>query len=121
LEVYNPVTNLWTSGARMLKPRAGNNGIAANGCFYVFGGEGNDPHPQGVFDENEVYDPRTDSWQALEPIPTAVHGVTGAAFFNGWVHLPGGGIARGGSSGARIHQMFQAVVDCTPSPFASGK
>jgi N-acetylneuraminic acid mutarotase len=89
-----------------------NNGIAARGCFYVFGGEGNDADLRGVFDRSEVYDPRTDSWQSLEAIPTPVHGVTGAALLNGLIHLPSGGTTRGGSSGSIIHQMFRAVVDC---------
>jgi len=112
VEVYDPSTGTWERAASMPSPRAGINGIAARGCFYVFGGEGNDAHPQGVFADNDVYDPWTDSWQSLEPIPTPVHGVTGAAYLNGWIHLPGGGVARGGNSGSTIHQMFQAVVGC---------
>jgi len=39
-------------------------------------------------------------------LPIAVHGVTGAAFVNGWIHLPGGGTSTGGSSGATLHQVF---------------
>jgi N-acetylneuraminic acid mutarotase len=112
VEVYDPATGGWSRAASMLAPRAGVNGIAAHGCFYVFGGEGNDADPRGVFDNNEVYDPRSDSWQRLEPIPTPVHGVTGAAYLDGWIHLPGGGMARGGNSGSTIHQMFRAVIDC---------
>jgi hypothetical protein len=41
-----------------------------------------------------------------------VHGVTGAAYLDGWIHLPGGGVARGGNSGSTIHQVFRAVVSC---------
>ena len=32
--------------------------------------------------------------------------VTGSAFVSGWIHLPGGGTATGGSSGATLHQIF---------------
>jgi hypothetical protein len=39
-------------------------------------------------------------------LPIAVHGVTGATFVNGWIHLPGGGKSTGGSSGATLHQVF---------------
>ncbi len=112
VEVYDPATGVWSRAASMLAPRAGVNGIVAHGCFYVWGGEGNDADPRGVFDNNEVYDPRSDTWQRLEPIPTPVHGVTGAAYLDGWIHLPGGGMARGGNSGSTIHQMFRAVIDC---------
>ena len=112
LEVFDPETNTWVARAPMPTPRGGVNGIAVHGCFYVFGGEGNDDVPTGVFSENEVYDPLSNRWQSLEPIPIPVHGVTGAAFINGWIHLPGGGIRRGGSSGSRIHQVFRVGMTC---------
>jgi len=54
----------------------------------------------------EMYVPTQNRWYALEPLPIAVHGVTGAAFVNGWIHLPGGGTSTGGSSGATLHQVF---------------
>ena len=76
--------------------------IAANGYFFIFGGEG----PNGVFDEMEMYVPGRNRWHRLEFLPIAVHGVTGSAFLNGWIHLPGGGTATGGSSGATLRQIF---------------
>jgi N-acetylneuraminic acid mutarotase len=112
VEVFDPASGTWSSAAPMPTVRAGINGIAARGCIYVFGGEGNDADPRGVFAENEVYNPKTDTWQSLEPLPTPVHGVTGAAYIDGWIHLPGGGTARGGSSGSTIHQVFRATVSC---------
>jgi hypothetical protein len=76
----------------------------------VFGGEG----PDGVFNDMEMYVPGQDRWYELEPLPTAVHGVTGSAFIDGWIHLPGGGTARGGSSGSTIHQVFWVGGICPP-------
>lgn len=102
LEVFDPALNQWTTRAPMPTTRGGINGIAANGYFFVFGGEG----PDGVFDEMEMYVPAQNRWYALEPLPIAVHGVTGAALVNGWIHLPGGGTSTGGSSGATLHQVF---------------
>jgi N-acetylneuraminic acid mutarotase len=102
LEMFDPATGQWTIRAPMPTTRGGINGIAANGRFFVFGGEG----PNGVFDEMEMYVPAQDRWYQLEPLPTAVHGVTGSAFVNGWLHLPGGGTATGGSSGSTLHQVF---------------
>jgi N-acetylneuraminic acid mutarotase len=112
VEVFEPLAGTWSQAAPMLAPRAGINGIPARGCFYVWGGEGNDADARGVFDRNEVYDPRTNAWQSLEPVPTPVHGVTGAAYVDGWIHLMGGGLTRGGSSGSTLHQAFRAAVDC---------
>ena len=112
LEAYDPKTNTWERKADMPTVRAGVNGIAARGCLYVFGGEGNDAKPSGVFEEMEVYNPKTDRWTKLTPLPTPVHGVTGSAFADGMIYLPGGGTARGGSSGVPLHQTFRADVAC---------
>ena len=92
----------WSARARLLEPRGGCNGIAVDGCFFVFGGEG----PNGVFPNNEMYVAAMDRWFRVERLPVPVHGVTGSAYINGWIHLPGGGTAVGGSSGSTIHQVF---------------
>ena len=117
LEIYDPRTNTWTPGARLLAPRAGVASVAANGCLYVIGGEGNQADPRGVFDLNEMYDPATNSWTSLPPMPLAVHGLTGAAYLNGWIHVPGGA-TRAGVSGANVtfaHQVFRADQSCGPA------
>ena len=88
------------------------NGIAAFGCFHIFGGEGNDQSPSGVFPDHDVYDPAADRWTRLDPMPVPVHGVTGAAFLNGLIDLPGGGIAQGGSSGSTVHQVYRPRMSC---------
>jgi N-acetylneuraminic acid mutarotase len=102
LEVFDPATTNWSTAAPMPTVRGGINGIAAEGCFFVFGGEG----PGGVFDEMEMYVPAENRWYQSESLPIAVHGVTGSAYANGWIHLPGGGTNTGGSSGSTIHQVF---------------
>ena len=112
LEMYDPATNQWTTKTPMPTIRSGVNGIAANGCFYVFGGEGNDDDEHGLFEEVEVYHPGTDSWEQLEPFPVPVHGVTGAAFIDGYIYLAGGGVSEGGSSGGVQHQVFRVSHSC---------
>ncbi len=108
VEVYNPLTNLWTEVAPMPTVRGGINAAVVNGCLHIFGGEGG----SGMFAEHEVYDPVTDVWFSLPPMATAVHGVTGSAVIGGWIHLPGGGTAVGGSSGSTIHQVVQTEIVC---------
>lgn len=109
---YDPESNEWSVKAPMPTIRSGCNGITANGCFYVFGGEGDDSATHGVFEEVEVYNPKTDSWTQLEPFPIPVHGVTGAAFIDGLIYLPGGGVSEGGSSGGTQHQVFHVSLEC---------
>ena len=88
--------------------RGGINGIAAHGCFYVWGGEDGD----AVFSEMEVYNPVADTRKSLDPLPIQAHGVTRTAFIDGWIHLPGGGTSNGGSSGSMHHQVFRAGNTC---------
>ncbi|HKS37717.1 MAG TPA: kelch repeat-containing protein [Verrucomicrobiae bacterium] len=109
LEVYDPATGLWSTQAPMPTTRGGVNGIAVDGCFFVWGGEG----PNGVFHENEMFVPALNRWYRLESLPIHIHGVTGAAFVNGWIHAPGGGTDVGGSSGSTIHQVFWVGGICS--------
>jgi N-acetylneuraminic acid mutarotase len=113
LDIYDPGTNAWTPGAPLPRPRGGVNGIAAFGCFFVWGGEGsNIGEPNNVFPDHDVYDPRTSTWTSLADLPTPIHGVTGAAFVNGLIYMPGGGTAQGGSSGSRLFQVYRPMMSC---------
>jgi N-acetylneuraminic acid mutarotase len=113
LDIYDPMTNMWAPGQALPRPRGGVNGIAANGCFFVWGGEGsNIGEPNNVFPDHDVYNPRTNMWTSLDDLPTPVHGVTGAAFVNGLIFMPGGGTSSGGSSGSRIFQVYRPAVTC---------
>lgn len=108
VEIYDPQTNIWSKGAAMLKPRGGLNGIAAFGCLHTFGGE----FATGVHPDHDVYDPVKDRWEKLPNLPIPIHGVTGAAFLEGLVYLPGGGTSQGGSTGSRHHQVHRPDRVC---------
>jgi N-acetylneuraminic acid mutarotase len=107
VEVYEVNVGSWSTATPMLKPRGGVNAIVANGFIHVFGGEGNAQAASGVFPDHDVFDPILNSWIHLPDMPTPVHGVTGAAFLSGLIHLPGGGTSSGGSSGSTIHQTYR--------------
>ena len=113
LEIYDLATNSWSRGAPLLRPRAGVSSVAANGCLYLIGGEGNDADPRGIFEENEMYNPATDSWQRLEPMPLPTHGLTGGAYIAPWIYIPGGAKARGVSGDVPTNlQLFRADAHC---------
>lgn len=113
LDIFDPQTRTWSAGAPMLRPRGGVNGIAARGCFFVWGGEGTGTgEANDVFPDHDVYNPRTNTWTRLPPLPTPVHGVTGAAFVDGLIYMPGGGTRSGGSSGSPIFQVYRPAVAC---------
>jgi len=116
LEIYDPATNAWSRGASLLAPRAGVTAATANGCLYLIGGEGNDAHEMGVFDLNERYDPIADAWHGEAPLPLAMHGITGAAFLDGLIYVPGGATRRGvsGQDVTLKLQTFRVEATCNP-------
>ena len=113
LHVFDPASNMWSQKANMRRPRGGVAGVAANGCFHVFGGEGgNIGEPNGVFPDHDVYNPKTDTWTAMPRLAIPFHGVTGGAFVDGLIYMPGGGTSSGGSSGTTMHQVFRPSTNC---------
>jgi len=84
--------------------RSGIAGAVVKGCLYVFGGEGNPNHPQGVFPQNEAYNPKTNTWESLAPMPTPRHGI-GAAAIGEKIYIPGGADVQGFGVIA-VHEVF---------------
>jgi N-acetylneuraminic acid mutarotase len=114
LEAFDVVTGSWTELAPMPTPRSGIAGAVVAGRLVVFGGEGNDEDPDGVFDEVEAYDPVSGAWTPLPGMPTPRHGI-GAAVIGDEVHIPGGGPVEGfGVTG--VHEIF--VPEPAPSLLA---
>jgi N-acetylneuraminic acid mutarotase len=107
-EVFDPATQIWTTAAPMLSARSGINGVLANGCFHVWGGEA----PTGMTPQHEAYDPTTDQWIRLQNMPIPTHGVVGSAFVDGVIWVTGGGTQIGGSFGSLFNQTYRPDVVC---------
>ncbi len=103
-EVYDPLTNGWSSLAPMPTPRAGHGSGLLDGRIQVFGGEGNTAATSGTFSNNEEFDPATNTWRTLAPMPTARHGMDGAVYSE-IIFVPGGGLTQGGSH-STTHEAF---------------
>ncbi|KAI5803549.1 kelch repeat-containing protein-like protein [Peziza echinospora] len=87
----------WTERAAMLTPRGGIMYTSIGDDIYAIGGEGNpEEGSEGVFDQNEVYNVRRNSWKALERMSVRRHG-SGAVAVKGVVYIPGGGVKMGGA------------------------
>jgi hypothetical protein len=112
LEIFHLVTGTWSTGAPMPTGRSGHAAAVVAGCLYTFGGEGNAAHPSGVFPETESYDPVTNTWDSLAPLPTPRHGM-GAAVVDGRIHVPGGATVQGFGAVA-VHEVFTppAAASC---------
>ncbi|MFZ1096012.1 MAG: hypothetical protein WAN75_43485, partial [Xanthobacteraceae bacterium] len=82
----------WASAAPLPTPRSGLAGAYYHGLILVLGGE---LPPDHTFSENEGYDPKTDGWITLTPMPHGRHGFGGSvigenAYFVGGSLNPGG-------------------------------
>lgn len=107
-EVFDPASGTWSVAAPMLRPRSGINGVVAEGCLHVWGGESG----AGMFPDHDYYDPTADRWTRLADMPIPIHGVTGAAYLDGLIHAAGGGTEVGGSSGSLLNQVFAVTQRC---------
>ena len=67
VEQYNPDTNLWSEVASMHTARVGHAAAAMGGFLYVAGGR-NSLHSRNLA-SCERYDPNTDTWSLIAPLP----------------------------------------------------
>ena len=81
-----------------------NQATSLNGKLYVFGGEQWVPE-QKVFAESWVYDPKTDIWEALPPLPTPRHGLRASAVANR-IFVFGGATKTGGDAATTSHEVL---------------
>jgi N-acetylneuraminic acid mutarotase len=98
------INGAWQPRAPMMTPRAGCGAGVIDGRVFVVGGEGNGASPVGMFDENEAYDPSTDSWTSEERMETPRHGM-GAAVVGRTLYVPGGGTLQG-LDPSSVHDAF---------------
>lgn len=81
--IYDPLTNSWTIGADVPTPRQHLNAVAVGEFIYVIGGRDSRPgQPARSTNVNERYDPATNTWQSMTPMPTARSAMATAAFGN---------------------------------------
>lgn len=97
-DVYDPATNSWQSAAPL--PTARSNGAAVyyHGLILYTGGECKKPNPKGggdTFFENEAYDPATNRWLTLAPLPAGHQGF-GAAAIGPYAYFTAGSLGCGG-------------------------
>lgn len=69
--VYDPLTDLWTNLAPMSNPRSGAGTAVVNGILYVVGGAVTVNFSAVAVNIVDSYNPITDTWTSLAPMPTA--------------------------------------------------
>ncbi len=89
-EVYDPLTDKWENRTKIPTERYGLELSVVNGKIYAIGGA--KPAPYGVTavsEANEVYEPATDSWTEMAPLPFPVTGYA-SAVLDGKIYVIGG-------------------------------
>jgi hypothetical protein len=121
VEEYNPISNTW-SVPRERMPTARSGGVSGTDGrrIYVAGGEVTTQELVGAFRAIEAYDPLTNTWSTLPPMPMPRHGVAGAVIGNRF-HLVSGMIQ---SAGALVfldpklatHTVAHDILELPSSP-----
>jgi N-acetylneuraminic acid mutarotase len=76
VEEYDPATDQWGGPrARMPIARSAIGAAVYRGHIYVAGGEYQDPHMMATFRAVEAYDPASNSWTEMPPMPVSRHGL----------------------------------------------
>ena len=90
VEEYDPVTNTWTTKTPMSTPRIFFGIAVVENKIYTIGGDsGNWTVGETPTNVNEVYDPATDTWETLTPMPTKRLGLS-ASVVDGKIYCIGG-------------------------------
>jgi len=96
VEVYDPATDSWgVPRMRMPTARASITSNVYKGRIYVAAGEMQDSRANVVFRAMEVYEPATNQWFTLPPMPLGRHGLA-AAILGDSLHLVSGDAAIAG-------------------------
>lgn len=117
LRIYDPASQTWSDGAPMLTPRGALAVAVLDGKIHAIGGNAAQPglpaHEHGTPQEDlsvathEVYDPATNTWTRLTPMPTPRNHL-GAATLTGRIHAIGGRV--GGEMELTTHEIFDPVT-----------
>lgn len=105
VEEYDPATNMWSGlRAKMPTARSGGGWGTYGGRIYVAGGEVSTPELAGAFRAVEVFEPATNTWTKMPPMPMPRHGVAGAVLGNRF-HLVSGMITTAAAGAGQDPKM----------------
>ena len=103
VDIYDPGTDAWRSGAAMPAARSGMAVALYRGKIFAIGGE--QRGMASAFTTNEGYDPETNRWAEYAALPEGRHG-TGAAVLDGRLFIPAGAPVPGGSRQSDTLSIF---------------
>ena len=97
VEEYDPATDQWGAPrARMPTARSALGAGVYGGRIYVAGGEYQDPHMMATFRAVEAYDPASNTWTVMPPMPVSRHGLAVGVIGNR-LYVVGGDVQSAGT------------------------
>lgn len=107
-EVYDPAKDTWASVLGMPSARSGVGVAVLKGRMHVLGGEAYLNDLVGTYRTHEAYDPKTNSWERLEPMPTPRHGLAVGEIGGKMYAVSGSNVAGGGGphAGVNVNEVY---------------
>jgi N-acetylneuraminic acid mutarotase len=107
-EVYDIAKNTWAAVLGMPTPRSGIGTAVLNGRMHVLGGEAYLNDLVGTYRTHEAFDPKTNAWQRLPPMPTPRHGLAVAEIGGKMYAVSGSNVAGGGGphEGVNVNEIY---------------
>jgi len=107
-EVYDVAKNTWSSVLGMPTPRSGVGTAVINQRMHVLGGEAYLNDLVGTYRTHEAFDPKTNSWQRLPPMPTPRHGLAVGEIAGKMYAVSGSNVAGGGGphEGVNVNEVY---------------
>jgi N-acetylneuraminic acid mutarotase len=116
LEIYEPLTNTWTSGADMAGgPRQWLAAGVVNGILYAVGGM---DHTGALLTRVEAYNPATDSWTPKTPMSVARRFLA-VAVLDGRLYAIGGAGAAGNLNTVEVFDPAAGPLDGNGDPMGA--
>jgi len=119
---YDPAKDTWKALAPMPSKRGSANAVVHGGRIYVVGGASMHPgskdtfihpaRPHRAVDTNEVYDPKTNTWEKRSPMPTARNHAA-AGMVNNKIYIIGGRIGAGFITSGHSVQLVEEYDPAT--------
>jgi N-acetylneuraminic acid mutarotase len=113
VEEYDPGTDAWGGvRARMPTARSAMASGVYGGRIYVTGGEFQDSQMMATFRALEAYDPASNTWAVLPPMPVPRHGLAGAVVGHR-LHMVSGDVQSAGT-GVPGHAPYHDAFELGP-------
>lgn len=108
-EGYDVSKDTWSSVLGMPTARSGVGVAVVDGRMHVLGGEAYLNDLVGTFRTHEAFDPKTNSWQRLPPMPTPRHGLAVAEIGGKMYAVSGSNVAGGGGphTGVTVNEVWE--------------